>query len=883
MTSFEGISPWLPGILLSLVVALGGASCSSSHPVLQGRTLDLSEDWQLQASSKVSEGGAQLSRAGASTDGWYSTRVPRTVLAALMDNGEYPDAFSGTRLENIPRDRFQEPWWYRRVFRISDVDSDVRVRLLFNGINYRANIWLNGVQIADTQRALGAFRRFDFDVTGTIRSGDNVLAVEVFPPRPGDFTIGFVDWNPRPPDNNMGLWRGVQLRFTGPLSIENPFVETKLNLETLTEADLTIHAELVNHDSQPVQGRLTLQIDDIKLETGYHLEGGETRQLKLDPSAFPSLHILDPKLWWPNGLGDPNLHSLRLTAERDGAVLDSRETRFGIREVGDYLNEQGYRGYTVNGKKVLIRGGGWVDDLLLRDDRPRIEAQMQYARDMRLNTIRLEGFWGNSEDLYDLADAYGLLVMVGWSCQWEWESYLGKPTDDFGGIRNPQEIRLITDSLADQVLWLRNHPGIFVWVLGSDMLPRPELEESYLSRLAEIDPTRPTLSSCSTRTSAVTGPSAVKMNGPYDYVTPNYWYLDTRHGGAYGFNTETGPGPQPPPISSIRRMLPPDHLWPIDEVWDYHCGRNEFNTLSRYLNAFDHRYGAAHDVEDFARWAQVANYEAIRAMFESFSVHKPVSTGVIQWMLNSAWPEMYWQLYDWYLMPNGAYFGTKAACQPANLVYDYGDGSIVAVNDTPRDRSGLKAEVRVLNLDSREVLAREIEVDLPANSSQPIFDDFPARGLSPVYFLSLRLTDGQGRLIARNFYWLSRKPDVLDFEHSQWFVTPNRSFADFRALRRLPAVELKTTSFVSEAEGAKMLVAQIENPSDKLAFFVELQVVNRQSGEPVLPILWEDNYISLLPGESRSIKAIFPVAGLRGGEPVLRVTGPNVGKQVPSS
>ncbi len=598
--------------------------------------------------------------------------------------------------------------------------------------------------------------------------------------------------------------------------------------------------------------------------------------LSLSPTDFPQLHIRDPKLWWPNGLGDPNLHRLRLTAEKEGLVLDSRRTRFGIREVSDYINEEGYRGYRVNGRKLLIRGGGWTDDLLLRDDRDSLEAQMQYARDMHLNTIRLEGFWGSGSDLYDLADEYGLLVMVGWSCQWEWEPYLGKPADEFGGIQTPEDMQLVTDSLVDQVLWLRNHPSIFVWVLGSDKLPRAGLEQSYLSRLADIDPTRPTLSTCSTRESQVTGPSGVKMNGPYDYVTPNYWYLDKHHGGAYGFNTETGPGPQPPPISSIRRMIPPEHLWPIDAVWEYHCGRNEFNTLGRYLNAFNHRYGEARDARDFASWAQAANYEAIRAMFESFSVNKPVSTGVIQWMLNSAWPEMYWQLYDWYLMPNGAYFGTKAACQPVNLVYDYGDGGIYGVNDTPRNRPALKAQIRVLNLDSKEVLQREIDVELPPDSSQRLLDQLPSSRLSSVYFLSLRLIDSQNQVVARNFYWLSKKEDVLDFRHSEWFVTPNRSFADFRALRKLPSVELETSSFISEAEGTKMLVAQIENPSDKLAFFVELQVVGKNSGDPILPILWEDNYISLLPGETRSIKAKFPVSSLKKDEPVLRVEGLNV-------
>ncbi len=876
MISWEHASHWVLAFVLVCPPVLTSMSCSSDRSTSQAQSLDLSEGWFIQASSQVSAGGAELSGLETSTQGWFPSRVPSTVLAALVEDGEYPDPFRGTRFEQIPQQRFQEPWWYRKVFEVPSLPAGSHARILFGGINYRANIWLNGARVADADQALGAFRRFEFDATSNLKSGDNVLAVQVFPPRPGDFTIGFVDWNPQPPDKNMGLWRGVELRITGPVSVEKPFVETKLNLDTLGEADLTVRAELVNHEQTAARGRVLVEIDELKIHADFSLAPGETQRLSLSPPKFPDLHVLDPKLWWPNGLGEPHLHTLRLTVEQQGKVLDVRETRFGIREVGDYLNEEGYRGYTVNGRKILIRGGGWVDDLLLRDGRDRLEAQMQYARDMHLNTIRLEGFWGNSSDLYDLADEYGLLIMVGWSCQWEWEGYLGKPTDEFGGIQTPEEMQLVTDSLVDQVLWLRNHPSIFVWVLGSDKLPKAELERNYLSRLSEIDGTRPTLSSCSTRKSEVTGPTAVKMNGPYDYVTPNYWYLDTSHGGAYGFNTETGPGPQPPPLSSLRKMIPPDHLWPIDAVWDYHCGRNEFNTLDRYLNALNHRYGAAESVEEFARWAQVANYEAIRAMFEAFSVNKPTSTGVIQWMLNSAWPELYWQLYDWYLMPNGAYFGTKAACRPVNLVYDYGDGSVHAVNDTPAVRSGLKAEIQVLNIDSSQAYEATVNVELPGNSSRSILRSLPSGRFSSVYFLSLRLVDRQGQIVARNFYWLSKKPDVLDLEHSEWFVTPNRSFADFRALRQLPPVRLKTSSLVSEAEGRKMLLGELENLSDKLAFFVELQVVGKSSGEPVLPILWEDNYISLLPHETRTIKASFPAAGLQGDEPVLRVTGLNV-------
>ncbi|MGH7981502.1 MAG: glycoside hydrolase family 2 TIM barrel-domain containing protein, partial [Limisphaerales bacterium] len=337
-------------------------------------------------------------------------------------------------------------------------------------------------------------------------------------------------------------------------------------------------------------------------------------------------------------LGNPHLYDLKLKASQGGRTMDVATVRFGIRQVKDYLTPDGYRGYIINGEKVLIRGGGWTDELLLRENETNLEAQIRYARAMNLNTIRLEGIWGSSQRLYNLADQYGMLIMAGWSCQWEWSGQLGKHCDEFGGFKSEADMELATDYLRDQVLWLRNHPSIFVWVLGSDKLPRPELERRYDRLLAEIDPTRPALKTCGDGVSAVSGPSGVKMNGPYDYVTPNYWYLDRTHGGAFGFNTETGPGPLPPPLESLERMIPKRDLWPMDNAWKFHCARGRFHQMDDYWNAFTNRYGIPRDAAEFAFKSQAANYEAIRPMFEAFAANLPHTTGDIQWMLNADWP-----------------------------------------------------------------------------------------------------------------------------------------------------------------------------------------------------------------------------------------------------
>ena len=698
----------------------------------------------------------------------------------------------------------------------------------------------------------------------------------MLPPRPGDFTIGFVDWNPKPPDNNMGIWRPVKLRVSGTVALDEVFVQPTL-APSFKEASLAISALVTNGSDREVKASVAGSIEQVRFSQEITLAPKERRRITLSAAEFPQLRLQHPRLWWPNNLGEPNLYRLEMTALVGGHVSDRQEISFGVRSVSDYINEQGYRGYRINGRPVLIKGGGWADDLFLREDPARLEAEVAYARHMNLNTIRLEGFWGSSHALYDLADRYGILVMAGWSCQWEWKDYLGKDVDEkFGGVQTPEDMELVSRSLHDQVVWLRNHPSIFVWVVGSDMLPRPELEKKYRSMLAETDPTRPMLAACSVRTSEVSGPTGVKMNGPYDYVTPNYWYEDSERGGAFGFNTETGPGPQPPPLESLKRMLPPEHLWPIDDMWNFHCARNEFNTLDRYLKALVNRYPRASGVEEFARTAQLANYEAMRAMFEAFMVRRPVTTGIVQWMYNAAWPKLFWQLYDYYLMPNGAYFGARTACRPRNLIYDYGAHAVWAVNEGPDPVVAATAKVRVLDLHSKEVFAASRTLDIQADAPVKVADLSTVKGLTPVYFLDLRLKGRDGAPLASSFYWLSTKKDILDPRGSEWFVTPNKSFADFTALTQLPEVEIRVTQRIEEAEGRKRVHLSLVNPSPAIAFFIELRLVSEKSGKTVLPVLWDDNYVSLLPGEHRELTASVD-SRVTGSEPVVvRYAGYNV-------
>jgi exo-1,4-beta-D-glucosaminidase len=844
---------------LALALFLGFACAQPEDSVTTSR--QLTDGWSLQAAAEVTDRGAVVSSAGFDANGWFATVVPSTPMAALVANGLYPDLYLGTNLEHVDTGQFEGPWWYRTEFEVSAEDAEKVARLQFAGINYAADIWLNGEQLAARNIVVGAFRVHELDVGGRLVPGRNALALAVYPPQPGDFTIGFVDWNPRPPDENMGIWRPVTLRLTGDVSLNDVAVQTEVDLETLESADIRVSAVVRNHSDAVVKTAVSGRIEGLSFAADVILAPYESQLVWFTPDHYDVLRLDAPRLWWPHTLGEPNLYSMTMTAKVDGRVSDSAQTTFGIRQFGTYLNDEGHRGFTVNGQPVLIRGGGWVDDLLLSDTPEKIDAQLAYVKQMHLNTIRLEGFWGSSHYLYDAADREGILIMPGWSCQWEWEEYLGKPvTEDYGGVLEPEEMDLVAASLADQMRYLRNHPSIFTWVLASDLLPHPDLERRYEKVLADIDPTRPPLVSCGWLESEVSGPSGVKMRGPYDWVPPVYWYSDTENGGAYGFNTETGPGPQPPPLESVRRMIPPEHLWPIDEVWNYHCGRNEFNDMDRYVEALDRRYGPSDSVEEFLFKAQAANYEAIRPMFESFAVNRPLTTGLIQWMLNSAWPETYWQLYDWYLMPNGAFYGTLAACQPLSLAYNYDNQTVYAVNDSRFAESGAVATVRAFDLNSNEIFSRQLDLDMAAAGSEPLVSLAELDSPTPVYFLDLRLADTTGAELARNFYWLSTRPDVLDYENHQWFVTPTKGFADFAALDDLPEVVIEASAGVAPGEDGAEVTVLLSNPSDALAFFVELRVVDAE-GSSILPVLWNDNYVSILPGESRELTARLPTVG----------------------
>jgi exo-1,4-beta-D-glucosaminidase len=521
----------------------------------------------------------------------------------------------------------------------------------------------------------------------------------------------------------------------------------------------------------------------------------------------------------------------------------------------------------VNGKPVLVRGGGYTPDMMLRRDESRREAEFRYVKEMGLNTIRLEGKL-EDELFMERADRDGILVMVGWCCCDAWEKW---------GKWNDENRRVSVESLRDQLLRLRKHPSILVWLNGSDNPPPADRERAYLDVEKEVHWPKPVISSATAKKTEVTGASGVKMSGPYEYVSANYWLLGTKEGGAFGFNTETSPGPAVPPVEELQAMLPPDKLWPINEFWEFHAGGGKFKTINVFSHALEERYGKAADVYDFAWKSQAMTYEGQRAMFEAYGRNKYKSTGIIQWMLNNSWPGLIWHLYDYHLRPAGGYFGSKKALELVHPQFSYDDRTIAVVNGKQEAQNGLKLVAKIYDTSMKERFSREATIDVAADAVSTAFAIPEPADISTTYFLNLQLFSSTGALLSHNFYWLSTKQDVPDFTKTEWYYTPLSAYTDFTALQNLPKVKIKASINGITTYGTDTSAhITVENPSAGLAFLVRLRLMKGHDGAELLPVFFDDNYLSLLPGEKREISVKVRNAELNGYQPALAIDGFNI-------
>ena len=809
--------------------AIVPAACSDS--VQPGDKLAFAEGWTLRCKGEAAT---------------YEATVPSTVAGVLYDNGVYTEAiFKDDTYRSLDRSPFDKEWTYSKQFPYKGARGS-HAFLLLDGINFYADILLNGQPLRSRDTTFGVFNRYCIDVTDCLKSSNN-LDIRLTRAQRGDLNVGYVDWKPRPLDESMGVWRDVTLAITGDIRMSDSFVKPVV-AEDLSSADLCLSATLANLSDKPVESRFRGSFEDGTFEIPVTLAPYECREVTVTPKEAPQLHLDNPRLWWCSGLGNPELYHLTIEVlTKDGKVSDADKLTFGVRNITSYIDAYGYRQFVLNGKKVLLKGAGWTDDIFMRDTHESIERQVQYVKDMNLNLIRFENIWGKDRYVYDMCDKYGILALVGWSCQWEWEDYCGLPeTDLFGCIATPKTMDLAASYFENQVKWLRNNVSVIGWMTGSDRLPHPDLEPHYLEMYEKLD-YRPYIGSAKNLTSVLSGPSGTKMEGPYEYVGPDYWYLDTDLGGAFGFNTETGIGANLPAVSSLHRMVSEDKLWPLSKALGAHAtsSGSAMNNTRCLEETIAGLYGEAKDLDDFVRKGHAVDYDGTRAMFEAFRVNLPATTGIVQWMLNSAWPSIYWQLYDWYLVPTAGYYGTRKACAPIQLIYNIKDARVYAVNETPGSVE-VTASFDLLNAGSKGVASGSKTLTVKEREPLPVFDLSKYKGKE--LFLSLRLTDASGKALADNFYCLPARWNTYAWKKANWYVTPITRYADFRFVTQLPPAKVRCDV---AADGDTYTVT-VTNDSDVVAY-QNILTLKDTSGNLIVPAFWSDNYFSLLPHETKVI------------------------------
>jgi len=861
---------------------------------LQAETVTpLRDGWKVQSACSLQAKGDAIAAEGFATEDWLKTAVPTTVLAAQVANGKFPDPYFGMNLRQIPGTSYpighifsklpmpqDSPyrcgWWYRNEFSAPTASQkpaapqkEERFWLHFAGINYRGEIWLNGHKIADSTQVAGAYRTYDFDVTEFLKPGKtNVLAVETFAPTEKDLGINWVDWNPAPPDKDMGLWGAVDLVASGAVTLRSPLAVTHFPGSALDTADLTVYAELHNATDHAVKGLVTGSAAGVHFEQPVELAPHEDREVAFAPDRFPQLHIHNPKLWWPRQMGEPHLERLTMSFSVQGQPADEQSVDFGFREVTSELTANGSRLFRVNGKRILIRGGGWSQDMLLRTDDNRLRDQFRLVRDLNLNTIRLEGKL-ETDEFFHLADQQGILVMLGWCCCDHWEQW-----KDW----TPEDLTIATASLRAQMLRLRHHASLLVWLNGSDNPPIASVESAYLKVESETHWPNPVLSSANSTSTSVTGESGVKMTGPYDYVAPSYWYVDREHGGAFGFNTETSPGPAIPSLASRQKFLPDPEAWPPSATWSYHYGSGGFATLKVLDEAMEAVYAKPHSAADYERLAGTMEYDSERAMFEAYSKNKYTSTGVVQWMLNNAWPSMIWHLYDYNLDAGAGYFGAKKACEPLHIQYSYDDLSVVVVNSTYEPVAGLHASVHVHNLAWKELYSSDATLSAAADSTQRVFSipEGLYEGADRIFLIDLTLSDASGNMVSRNFYWVPGTLTAFAWPKSEYTHTPATRHEDMTALANLPAAKVSARAEIEHTPRGRELRLHLDNGSGVLAFQISA-AARTPSGGLIAPVLWSDNWIELVPGESRTLTALLPDSAP--GDTIVQIGGWNIASE----
>ncbi|OAA35870.1 Glycoside hydrolase [Beauveria brongniartii RCEF 3172] len=907
----------LRSALVSLLAGSGVWAAATPEPLISsaGQKAAIPR-WDFRSTAGLDKDLAKLSQAGGvDTSSWHHVEASRcTLMGCLLENGEYKDSdlWFSNNLERFDGTQFAVPWVYRSEFALPGADRRRRRHFLLetNGISSKADLYLNGRQVADAAFQAGAYAGHIYDVTELVAAAGeaNALLVRVHPTQYlYDFAVGFVDWNPYPPDNGTGIWRDITVKQTGPVAMMGPLsiaVDAPLpigerdatvtvrvratNLEKTTSVEMAARAVVVD----PLGGVVGTQNRSVTLAAG------ESRDIE-----FKQV-VRNPKVWWPKAWGAQPLYTAKMDFFVDGGgggggggrMSDMATSTFGIRTVTAALNAHNDTLFTVNGHPLQVLGGGYSADMFLRWDSGRFARIAQYVLDMGQNAIRLEGKMEQPE-LYAVADRLGLLVLVGWECCDKWEAweYNHDLAVDPPPVWDERDYAIANASIVHEAGVLQTHPSVIGFLVGSDYWPDDRATKMYVDGLRRTGWQVPIVASASKRGyPALLGPSGMKMDGPYDWVPPSYWF-DTndgdgdgggggdgkgRYGAAFGFGSELGAGVGTPELGSLKKFLTAadrEDLWRAPDKGLYHMNKgSQFYTRSIYNRGLWARFGAPTSLEDYLMKAQLTDYEATRAQYEAYSAmwrspaaRRRPATGLVYWMLNNAWPGLHWNQFDHYMRPAGSYYGTKTGSRVEHVAFDYVSRGVWLINRSLDRQGARRVEVDVVDMQGRTVSRQTMAMSTEPNTSRKIGTVEGLDRVDDVVFLRLRLYRDNNKnntnnninkvVVSRNVYWLGPGGvvDVLDWKNSTWYHTPVTKYVDYTSLRKLEtaSVDVKVGSRTCRSrttEGVRGRRVTLQNKSSVPAFFVSLNLVDA-AGEDVLPVLWSDNYVTLWPNETLAL------------------------------
>jgi hypothetical protein len=884
--------------------------------------------FELQSSVLINSTGAEISSSEYKPDVyWFPVKVPCTVLTGLVANNIYPDPYSGLNNMMIPdaSDEFnkkynleqfshlpnnpnpwKEPYWYRTTFNIPDGDKGRCFQLIFKGINYRAEVWLNGKQITDSTQMAGMFAEYSLDVSKQIKAGsDNALAVKIFPldypglpaneqlKALGDFfenggptgdigknvtmlcSVGW-DWIPPVRDRNMGIWLPVYLRTSGAITIADPKLITSLPMLPDTSlAKLSLSLKLLNHNQSEGNGKLSVTVipenfkgKSVQFSKNVSLVKNSPTLIDLNAENTKEMNIANPVLWWPNGYGKPNLYRIRLQYSDKSGLSDDTTFVFGIRTVGTKaidVNGSYRRDFYVNERRIHLTGGAWVPDMMLNRDSIRYDYEMHLCRNSNINLVRI---WGGGvtpcDEFFEAADRYGLLV---WSDFW----ITGDTQGEFKGSPNwPIEGSIFNKNVISTILRIRNHPSLLVWTGGNEGHARKELYDVMRESIISLDGTRPYIPSSSGFAKLPSGwngawpdnlPSGVYSGGPYTWQDPLVYYKKAIAGRDWVFKDETGLPSQPP--YNIMPKIIPDLVWdnklpfPLNNTWGYHDAATGNGRYDLYYKEMVKRYGEPVSMENFCNKMQLMNAVGYQGIFEAAGHKLNDIGGVMLWKINAAFPSVVWQVYDWFLMPNAGYYFMQNACEPVHIQLNPIDLKVLALNRTYKEAGNITARIELYGLDSKLLFHEEKNISLSASDVKEVTSlSTVLSDAKSVIFVVLNLFDKKGPTISHNVYWLSKD-------------------GGYKPMNLMEKTSVDANVLSSEkSKSEKKWTIQVTNSSDKIAFFIRPQLLF--DGEEILPSFWSASYFTLAPSETASVSVSCPVIRLNSKNPKIKISGWNI-------